>query len=109
MGMHPVFAAKKVDPDGHYVRRWVPELSSLPKEYIHCPWEAPCACIVSAGVRFGHSYPRRVLEDLLQARRAHARNVIQVRRRFPQLVQRDGHEILEVNGHHLTVRVRDDL
>eukprot|EP00913_Durusdinium_trenchii_P017005 g15990.t1 len=36
--MHPVFAGKKVDPAGHYVRRWLPELRHLPTEYIHCPW-----------------------------------------------------------------------
>ena len=28
----------KVDPEGHYVRRWLPELRHLPTEYIHCPW-----------------------------------------------------------------------
>jgi len=48
--MHPVYAAKKVDPDGDYVRRWVPELRGLPKEYTHCPWEAPGALRLSASL-----------------------------------------------------------
>jgi len=107
--MHPVFAAKKVDPEGDYVRTWVPELKGLPVEYIHCPWEAPCACLLSANVILPMSYPERVIEDLLKARKAHTRNVIAVRRRFPELVQSDGHEVLEVNGQQLTVRVRDDI
>ena len=28
----------QVDPEGHFVRRWLPELRHLPTEYIHCPW-----------------------------------------------------------------------
>jgi deoxyribodipyrimidine photo-lyase len=38
---HPVLQGEKFDPDGDYVRRWVPELASLPAEYIHKPWDAP--------------------------------------------------------------------
>ncbi|CAE7246963.1 phrA [Symbiodinium natans] len=34
--MHPIYAGKKVDPQGSYVRRWLPELRHLPTEYIHC-------------------------------------------------------------------------
>ena len=30
--MHPVFAAKRADPEGDYIREWVPELRGLPKE-----------------------------------------------------------------------------
>jgi deoxyribodipyrimidine photolyase len=48
--MHPVFAGKKVDPEGAYVRRWLPELRHLPTEYIHCPWEAPAGVCISANV-----------------------------------------------------------
>merc|ERR1711904_741125 len=72
--MHPVFAGKKVDPEGHYVRRWLPELKGLPVEYIHCPWEAPCACLLSADIMLSVSYPNRILDDLINARKAHARN-----------------------------------
>ena len=35
--------AKKFDPDGAYVRRWIPELAHLPDEHIHEPWRAPGA------------------------------------------------------------------
>ena len=38
--MHPVYAAKACDPEGDYVRKWLPQLARLPVEYIHCPWEA---------------------------------------------------------------------
>lgn len=107
--MHPVFAAKKVDPEGDYVRRWLPELGQLPVEYIHCPWEAPCACLLSANVLLSQSYAERVIHDLVMARKAHARNVIAVRQACPEKLREDGHEILEVGGEKITVRVRDDL
>jgi deoxyribodipyrimidine photo-lyase len=38
---NPVTQGRKFDPDGAYVRRWVPELASLPDRWIHRPWEAP--------------------------------------------------------------------
>ena len=38
---NPVLQGKKFDPEGVYIRRWIPELAQLPKKWIHCPWEAP--------------------------------------------------------------------
>jgi deoxyribodipyrimidine photo-lyase len=37
---NPVLQGEKFDPNGDYVRRWVPELASLPAETIHRPWTA---------------------------------------------------------------------
>ena len=31
----------RLDPDGEYIRRWLPALALLPTEYIHQPWAAP--------------------------------------------------------------------
>jgi deoxyribodipyrimidine photo-lyase len=36
---NPVLQGQKFDPEGDYVRRWVPELSGLPNGFIHAPWE----------------------------------------------------------------------
>ena len=38
---NPVAQGLRFDPDGRYVRRFVPELRRLPKEFIHEPWKAP--------------------------------------------------------------------
>ena len=37
---NPVLQGEKFDPSGDYVRRWIPELASLPAETIHRPWTA---------------------------------------------------------------------
>jgi len=36
----PVLQGEKFDADGAYVRRWVPEIASLPDKFLHKPWEA---------------------------------------------------------------------
>jgi deoxyribodipyrimidine photo-lyase len=38
---NPILQGEKFDPEGHYVRRWVPELRDMPNGFIHKPWEAP--------------------------------------------------------------------
>jgi hypothetical protein len=54
--------AKKFDPDGHYVRRWLPVLSRLPAMYIHAPWEAPPHVLADAGVELGSNYPCPIID-----------------------------------------------
>ena len=58
----PVLQGKKFDPAGEYVRRWVPELASLPAPWIHEPWNAPADLLHAAGVQLGTRYPRPVVE-----------------------------------------------
>ncbi|HEV2280016.1 MAG TPA: deoxyribodipyrimidine photo-lyase [Acidobacteriaceae bacterium] len=54
---NPVLQGEKFDPDGEYVRRWVPELAKLPAQWIHQPWNAPPLLLAEAGVRLGRNYP----------------------------------------------------
>jgi deoxyribodipyrimidine photo-lyase len=58
----PVKQGLKFDPDGAYVRRWVPELAGLPNEFIHAPWEAPELFLQGAGVRLGETYPSPLVD-----------------------------------------------
>ena len=58
----PVTQGRKFDPDGAYVRRWVPELANVPAELIHAPWEAPADALAAAGVRLGKNYPRPIVD-----------------------------------------------
>ena len=36
---NPILQGEKFDPEGSYIKRWVPELNKLPKKFIHKPWE----------------------------------------------------------------------
>lgn len=65
---NPVTQGKKLDPEGEYVRRYVPELARLPARYIHAPFEAPRSVLEAAGVQLGRNYPRPVVD--LRASRA---------------------------------------
>lgn len=59
---HPVTQGQRFDPDGAYVRRWVPELARLPTRFLHAPWEAPALELRAAGVRLGETYPRPIVD-----------------------------------------------
>jgi deoxyribodipyrimidine photo-lyase len=67
---NPAAQGRKFDPDGAYVRRWIPELRRLPNQYIHAPFAAPLETLRAAGVRLGETYPRPIVE--LDAGRASA-------------------------------------
>lgn len=54
---NPQFEGYKFDPNGEYVRRWLPELARLPTEWIHHPWDAPESVLQAAGVELGSNYP----------------------------------------------------
>lgn len=58
----PVRQGEKFDPDGAYVRHWVPELARLPAPHIHAPWTAPAEVLAAAGVRLGEDYPRPIVD-----------------------------------------------
>lgn len=59
---NPITQGEKFDPDGAYVRRWVPELAKLPNALIHRPWNAPRALLRAAGVVPGQSYPDPIVD-----------------------------------------------
>ena len=58
---NPVLQALKFDPDGAYIRRWVPEIARLPLPHLFKPWDAPAAVLQAAGVRVGSTYPHPVV------------------------------------------------
>ena len=62
---NPVTQGRKFDPDGDYVRRFVPELSELPNKYLHAPWEAPADVLEKAFADVASGGPPR--EEVLGA------------------------------------------
>ncbi|MEM9243532.1 MAG: deoxyribodipyrimidine photo-lyase [Pseudomonadota bacterium] len=66
---NPVTQAKKFDPQGDYIRQYVPELSKLSDRYLHNPWEASDETLKSAGIVLGETYPKPIV-DLRTSREA---------------------------------------
>lgn len=67
---NPVTQGERFDPDGAYVRRWVPELADVPTRYIHHPWDMPDEVAQGCGVTVGEDYPQPLVEHREARRRA---------------------------------------
>lgn len=67
---NPVLQGEKFDPDGNYVRQFVPELARMPSAFIHRPWEAPALVLKEAGVELGGNYPAPMLDHAAARDRA---------------------------------------
>ena len=59
--MNPVAQSRRFDPEGVYIRRYVPELASLEGPAIHAPWERPLET-AAAGVNLGEDYPYPMID-----------------------------------------------
>lgn len=59
---NPITQGEKFDPDGAYVRKWVPEIARLPNKYIHKPWEAPELILKANKIQLGMSYPFPIVD-----------------------------------------------
>lgn len=59
---NPVLQGQKFDARGEYVRRWVPELTTMPDDYIHAPWDAPREVLQAAKIKLGHHYPEPIID-----------------------------------------------
>ena len=67
---NPILQGEKFDPDGVYVRRWVPELKQMPDSAIHQPWTATPLELASAGVELGKTYPKPIVDHKVGRERA---------------------------------------
>jgi deoxyribodipyrimidine photo-lyase len=66
---NPVRQGERFDPEGRYVRRYVPELAELPDAFVHQPWNLPAEECRRLGFRPGESYPEPIV-DLKESREA---------------------------------------
>ena len=67
---NPILQGEKFDPDGIYVSKWVPELSKLPPDLIHQPWEATPMELAAAGITLGKTYPEPIVDHKMARERA---------------------------------------
>lgn len=59
---NPVLQGEKFDPDGSYVRKWIPEIAALDNKYLHSPWLAPDLILRAAGITLGKTYPKPIVD-----------------------------------------------
>lgn len=59
---NPITQGEKFDPEGNYVRRYVPELARLPTRHIHAPWLAPRQELARADIRLERDYPAPIVD-----------------------------------------------
>jgi deoxyribodipyrimidine photo-lyase len=67
---NPWLQGEKFDPEGAYVKRWVPELANVPPRWVHRPWEASPLELASWGVALGGDYPAPIVRHEEQRERA---------------------------------------
>lgn len=54
---NPILQSKKFDPEGIYIKKWIPELVNVPTKYIHYPANMPLKIMQSSKIHFGIDYP----------------------------------------------------
>ena len=67
---NPVLQQQKFDPNGEYVRRWVPELRDVPDEHLAEPWKMSGEQQAAAGCVIGRDYPAPIVDHAEERRRA---------------------------------------
>ncbi len=70
---NPLKQSQDQDPEGHFIRRWLPELSTLPASRIHQPWTLSESEQRRFGVRIDRDYPAPVVDHVQAARTARQR------------------------------------
>ena len=67
---NPILQGEKFDPEGDYVRTYVPELAKLPARHIHAPFNAPQKVLEKAGIKLGETYPNPIVDHKSARERA---------------------------------------
>jgi deoxyribodipyrimidine photo-lyase len=70
---NPVTQSEKFDPQGRFIRRYLPQLAALPDAAIHAPWTAHAVELAGAGITLGEHYPPPIVDHALAREKTLAR------------------------------------
>jgi deoxyribodipyrimidine photo-lyase len=59
---NPVTQSEKFDPQGKFIRKYLPQLAGLPDAAIHAPWKANEIELAAAGLELGRQYPKPIVD-----------------------------------------------
>ncbi|GAB9470427.1 hypothetical protein Gpo141_00007672 [Globisporangium polare] len=65
----PSTFGKKWDPEGKYIRKYLPQLKKMPVKYIYEPWKAPMTVQRAAGCLIGKDYPFPIVDHKIALKR----------------------------------------
>jgi len=70
---NPVTQSERFDPEGKFIRRYVPELTKVPDKFIHAPWTMPDEKQQDSACVIGRDYPRPIVDHAVARERTLAR------------------------------------
>ncbi len=70
---NPIKQSMEQDPEGAFIRKWVPELTTIPNEYIHEPWKMPPIEAILLNFALGETYPSPIIDVEAAAKKARER------------------------------------
>ncbi|CAH1793087.1 unnamed protein product, partial [Owenia fusiformis] len=84
------------DPQGEYVRLWVPELENLKTGDVHTPWALSTGQLANANIELGNTYPNPIVVAPEWSR--HSKKVVQIEGQVVEGVEVEGDRIVAVGG-----------
>ena len=67
---NPIKQSYDQDPQGEFIRKWIPELTDVPDSLIHEPWRLSPAEELDLGIKSGNNYPSPIIDNGLETKRA---------------------------------------
>ena len=67
---NPIKQSYDQDPQGEFIRKWVPELSDVPNSMIHEPWRLSPVEELDLGIKLGNNYPNPIIDNVVETKLA---------------------------------------
>ena len=62
---NPIMQSEKFAGNAEYIRKWVPELKTLPTAHLHAPWKTNPNILKESGIHLGRTYPNPMVDHII--------------------------------------------